>query len=155
MTYEEIVIEGAQLIFSNFEGREDQYNPKGNRNFCVLLDDRHAEERLAAGWNVKYLKPTEDAPNGTPILNVGVRFDVYPPKVTMISSGGRTLLDEGSIGMLDWVEFENVDLIIRPYNYEMPSRDGVISGVKAYLKNMYVTIKEDVLDLKYGSDQPL
>ena len=46
-----IKIEGAHLIYKNFQGKASNYNAEGNRNFGVLLDDDLAEELKADGWS--------------------------------------------------------------------------------------------------------
>lgn len=143
---DKITIEGARLIFRNFSGEEGQFNPKGNRNFCVLLDPDLAERLEEDGWNVKHLKPREDEDEPQAYLQVKVMFGKIPPHCILVTSKNKKTLTEDQVGMLDWVEIKNVDLIIRPYNYEL--RDGT-RGVKAYLKAIYVTIVEDELELKY------
>lgn len=140
-----IVVENARLIFKNFAGEESKFNRAGNRNFCVILDGDSADDLRQMGWNVKALRPREDEDEPTYYLQVTVAFGNFPPKVIMISGKTKTVLDEESIDTLDYAEIANVDLIIRPYHWEVNGKE----GIKAYLKTMYVTIEQDVFAGKY------
>jgi len=144
-----VLMEGVRIIFRNFQGKEGQYNRAGDRNFGVILPSEVAAAMLADGWNVKYLKPREDDEDGEeiPWLAVSVNFDKgRPPKIMMITDRGRTAMDESTVDMLDWADIKNVDLIVRPYTWEVSGR----TGIKAYLQSMYVTIEEDELERKYA-----
>ena len=55
-------------------------------------------------------------------------------------------MKENEIDILDWIDIEKVDLIIRPYSWSVNNS----SGIKAYVKTMYITIYEDELMIKYN-----
>lgn len=145
-----VLMEGVKIIFRNFEGKEGQYNRAGDRNFAVLLDSGVAEAMSADGWNVKWLKPREDAEEEeTPqaYMQVTANFDKgRPPRVVLITSRGRTNLDEDTVDTLDWADIVNTDLIVRPYEWSVNGK----TGIKAYLQSIYVTIEEDELERKYA-----
>lgn len=144
-----IVMEGVQILFRNFSGEEGQYNREGDRNFAVLLDEKTAHELGEDGWNVKVLKPREDQEEEDaerPYLPVSVNFKGRPPRIVMITSRGKTILGEDEVAMLDWADITNVDLIVRPYNWDVNGK----TGIKAYLQSLYVTIEEDELERKYA-----
>ena len=138
-------IPGSMLKFKNFSGEEGTYNAKGKRNFCVLLDKDLANRMLSDGWNVKYLKPIEEGDEMQPYVQVSVAFEPIPCKIVMVTSHGKTILNEDNVNVLDFAEIVSADLKIRPYNWEMNGR----SGIKAYVQTLYVTIQEDEFENKY------
>jgi hypothetical protein len=141
-----VVLENRRILFRNFAGEEGRFNAKGNRNFNVVLEPEEAEAMLKDGWNVKYLQPREEEDQPLPRLEVTVKYGKgRPPRVILITSRGKTALDEDMLKILDWAEIENVDMIVRPYEWEVNGKE----GVKAYLNSIYVTIREDELEKKY------
>lgn len=142
------MIEDAQIIFRNFEGKEGQYNRKGDRNFGVIIpDEKMAQKMLQDGWNVKYLSSREEGEPDAPYISVAVNFKNRPPHVVMITSMARTNLTEDTVEVLDYANIKTADLICRAYEWDVNGK----TGIKAYLQSLFVTIEEDALELKYSN----
>ena len=145
-------MENARLIFRNFEGREEKYNRKGDRNFGLIIEDSEVAQQLAEdGWNIKELTPKnnddyDDTPEVIYWLPVTVRFDNVPPKVMLVTRRKKTKLNEENINTVDYANIAKVDLTVTPYDWEVNGK----SGTKAYLQTMYVTINEDEFADKYA-----
>lgn len=157
-----VLMEGVRIIFRNFKGKASEFNRPGVRNFGVILPEDVAEAMDRDGWNVKYLRPSEEEQEqgleqGPPWLPVEAAYDKgRPPKIVLVTSGGKTILDEDTVAELDGVDIAideqtglpKVDLIVNPNFWK--SATNPEGGVKAYLKSMYITADEDELDRKYA-----
>ena len=141
-------IDDAKIIFRNFEGRGDKYNREGDRNFSLLIEDPDTADALAEnGWNVK-IKPGRDEDEGPFMrLPVKVKFTDYGPNVYLITGERRNELDEESIGCLDNIDIESVDLDIRPYDWDVNGR----TGRTAYLQSMQVVQRIDRFAARYAA----
>lgn len=148
-TRDEIRIDGADLMFRNFAGREREFNSEGERNFCIMLDKRPdiVEIMQERGWNLKTLKPKEEGDEPRPYIQVKVEYKKgRPPRCIMVSSRGRTDLGADEVELFDMCEIDNADVLLSGYHWNVNDN----SGVKAYLKAIYLTIHEDELDMKYA-----
>lgn len=152
MAKSNIVMENARLIFRNFEGREEKYNRKGDRNFGLIIEDPEVAQQLAEdGWNIKELTPKnnddyDDTPEVIYWLPVTVRFDNVPPKVMLVTRSKKTRLNEDNINTVDYANIAKVDLTVTPYDWEVNGK----TGTKAYLQTAYITINEDEFADKYA-----
>jgi len=141
-----ILLEDRTIIFRNFSGKETQFNREGDRNFAVLLEEDLAKTLADNGWNVKVLKAREEDDEPQPYLQVSVSFKGRPPTIKLLTSHGRTDIDEETIQTLDMVDIEKCDMILNPYEWSVNGK----SGIKAYLQTLYVFVREDALSRKYA-----
>lgn len=139
------------IMFRNFSGRPGRYNKNGDRTFCVRIDHPDlAQELNEEGWNIKVLAPRNEDEQPVSYLPVAISFKNYPAHIYQHNGKVVTELDEENIGNLDDVDILNVDIVIRPYQYE---RDDGSTGVKAYVKYMHVTVEQDPFAAKYASEE--
>lgn len=157
----DLVLQDVAITFRNFAGAQSEFNAAGDRNFAVWIDDPVAAENLEAmGWKVKRTKAREEGDEPRAYMPVSVKYHpkLRPPMVKMITSRGIENLDEEAVDVLDFMDIAKVDLILRPFHWKL--KNGT-EGVKNMLKSIYVTIREDELEVKYaelpvvgaGSDQ--
>ena len=142
-----INIEGAIIIWKNFSGERDKFNP-GKRGFSVVIDDTvMADELRQEGWNVKDRPLQEGADDSEQEWTLPVKLNMNRyTQVWLIVGNHKTLLDEDTVSQLDVVDIVNCDISIRPYEWEMNGR----TGITAYVDSMYVTIRENKFAKKYA-----
>ena len=151
-----LIIDDAKIIFRNFSGAESKFNHKGNRNFALVIDSEDVYEALlndvnkdGVSWNVKRRPPREEGDAPFMYMPVKVNINDKGPNVYLKSGESTRKLTENSIGILDDIEIESVDLDIRPY-------DNVVNGKpyrSAYLQAMHVTQRIDRFEARLAQDE--
>ena len=155
-----LAMENARMIFRNFRGEASTFNAAGNRNFCLLVPKDQAYALQEEGWKVKWPRVNSQDDDGRdPYIPVTVRFfsqgdeqDGRDPKIFVRNSEKDDWVKytEKMVGNLDNAEIDHCDIVIRPREWEMNGK----TGVKAYLKSMWVTLLQDEFYGKYFSAEP-
>lgn len=140
-------IDDARITYKNFSGVGDKFNREGDRNFALIIEDQEIADALindknkyGVGWNVKIKPPREEGDDPFMYMQVKVKFTDYGPNVYLKTGDRVNRLDEKTIGSLDKIRIQSVDLDIRSY-------DDVVNGKPfraAYLQSIHVT--QDVVD---------
>ena len=133
-------IDDARIVYRNFSGTGSKFNREGDRNFAVVIPDQDtADELVNRGWNVKIKPPRDEDDAPFMFLPVKIKFNERGPKV-YLQSGEKTVeLDEEGIDCLDDVDILEVDLDIRPYDWEVNGKQ----GRTAYLQSIHVVQEID------------
>lgn len=150
---ENLSIENARIIFRNFSGKPDKFNSQGGkRTFCVVIDNLDDADRLeAAGWNIKRFNKRDDEEEPGAYLPIKVSYNSFPPHIYICANKRKTLLNEDTVGTLDYADISSVDIIISPYHYDVSGRQ----GISAYVKTMYVNVIVDEFASKYEDDDDI
>ena len=148
-----VQIDDARIIYRNFAGAPSKFNREGDRNFAVVIEDQDIAEALTEkGWNVKIKPPREEGDEPFMFLPVKVKFNERGPRVYLQNSLGgrnRVTLDEDTVGILDNVDITNVDLAIRPYDWDVQGK----TGRTAYLQSICVTQEVDRFLDRYAEQE--
>ena len=162
-----IEFENVKIKYPNFAGREGEFNDKGERNFNVVIEDEELAETLKNdGWNVKVKVPKDrdgrviEGGKITWHLPVKVKFGNYPPTINLVTQKGVDFkgepvynvrqLDEETAGLIDDVEFQRIDLVVRPYSYE--ERGSGKTRISAYLNEFWGLVKENKFASRYSNN---
>ena len=144
-------IDGARITFRNFAGKPGTYNREGDRSFAWVIPDRELADKLVAdGWNVKVKPPRNEGDDEFIYMNVKVRFNDRGPKVYLTSGNNMRTLSEETVGLLDNVDIVNVDMDIRPYDWENAMGQ---SGRSAYLQSIHVTQDLDRFAERFAEEE--
>ena len=120
-----VIMENVKIATRKFAGRGP------SRYVDVSLDKSTALALINKGWDVWSNVESQ--------LRVYIDFDMYPSTVIfLVTEKGKTKIDLDTLPVLSEVEFDNVDLCIKPYKF----KEGSETGTKACVSSLYVTIRE-------------
>ena len=141
-------IEDARIIYRNFGGEASKYNREGDRNFAVIIPNQDICDQLTAeGWNVKIKPPRDEDDTPFMFLPVKVKFNNRGPNIYVQSAGNVKRLTEETVGMLDEIDIQSVDMDLRPYDWEVNGKE----GRSAYLQAMNVIQNIDRFGAQYAA----
>lgn len=145
-------IDDARIIWQNFSGRVTEYNREGKRSFNLIIETQEQYDALVAeGWNVRIKESRYEGEPPLMVLPVKVNFNQYGPNIYLISGKNRQKLNPDTVGILDNMEYANIDMDINP-------RDSVVNGKEfrtAYLQGMEITqdFSRDRFAARYAEEE--
>ena len=144
-----VQIDDARIIYRNFAGAPSKFNREGDRNFVLIIPTEEIADALTKeGWNVKIRDPREEGDTPFMYLPVKVKFNDRGPQVYLVTGNRRNRLDEGTVAMLDDIDIINVNLDIRPYDWEVNGK----TGRTAYLQAIEVFQEIDRFAARYAEE---
>ena len=147
-----LIVDDAIIKFPNFEGREEKFNRKGDRNFLLdIPTEEMAQALMERGWNVSIRDKRDEGGDLFMSLKVKVKFNDRGPAIYLNTNGRVNMLDEESAGMIDQIDIASVSMDIRPYDWEVSGK----TGRTAYLERMDVVQELDRFAARYAEDDVL
>ena len=143
-------IEDARIIYRNFAGIGSKYNREGDRNFAVIIPNQEiADELIADGWAVKIKPPRDEDDSPFMYLPVKVKFNNRGPAAYVKSGNSVQRLNKDTIGMLDEIDIQSVDMDLRAYDWEVNGK----TGRSAYLQAINVIQNIDRFGAQYQAQE--
>lgn len=145
---EEVELEDVDVkwAWSSFDGN-DTFNGPGNYSFTARLPEETALKMLEDGWTcVKQHDGYEegDPPEWTIKCMISYRFEA--PKIFLIKNGRKFRVEnERDLHDIRRDMTDQIDVILTPSRWVQPGR----TGISAYVKEMYATIRESRFASKY------
>lgn len=149
---DDLEIENANIkwAFSHFAGEKDLFNKEGDHNFVVILPEPEAKRLYDIGWNVKEKPGREEGDPNEYHLDVKISAQFGMPMIYFIKSGRKFSVDSAAeLKQIRRDTCENIDVIIQPSISDKWERADGGRGVSAYVKEMYVTIRQSRFGEKY------
>ena len=149
-----ITIRGGHLKYRNFRGLSNDYNKEGDRNTRIVIDEKLAQDLIAAGVDgVKINPPREEGDAPECLLRLLVRYyyeeDGTPsssnPNVWLVTKNGRKRLLEKQVGNVDTADIDHVDAVFRIASWKY----GQKRGLHCKLVSLFCTLIEDPLEEEY------
>lgn len=143
--FENAVIKWA---FSNFDGNDSLSGP-GNYNFTIILSEEEAMHLLEQGWtNVKKYEPREEGDPPEYTFKIKASWDYKAPAIFFIKNGRKFRVTKAEeLADIRRDTCEQLDVICTPSKWKNVKGE---EGVTAYVKEMYVAIKEHRFAQKYS-----
>ena len=143
-------VEDARIIYRNFAGVGSKYNREGDRNFAVIIPDEEIANKLIEdGWAVKIKPPRDEDDSPFMYLPVKIKFNNRGPAAYIKSGQSVQRLNEDTIGMLDEIDIQSVDMDLRPYDWEVNGK----TGRSAYLQAINVIQNIDRFGAQYAAQE--
>ena len=143
-------IEDARIIYRNIAGIGSKYNREGDRNFAVIIPNQEiADELIADGWAVKIKPPRDEDDSPFMYLPVKVKFNNRGPAAYVKSGNSVQRLNQDTIGMLDEIDIQSVDMDLRAYDWEVNGK----TGRSAYLQAINVIQNIDRFGAQYQAQE--
>lgn len=147
----DLEIEDADIkwAWSHFDGRKDTFNDEGDYNFTIILPEEQAKELLTIpdGWAIKYHEPREEGDPGEYTLKAKISYRFEAPAIYILKGNRRFRATEEDLGDIKRATCEQIDVILSPSRWVRPNGE---TGVTAYVREMYVKIRESRFANKYS-----
>lgn len=134
------VIRNARPCFCNFEGRVNEFNKEGRKQFSLVIEGPEKAALQARGYEVK----THTVKKTGEIFDyITVKIGTRIPRLFIIEDGQRVQIDDVESALLDLgnYDIENITVSITPYECEVMGKHYQV----AYAKTIVVTIAYDEL----------